>query len=101
MLREYEHEIVLVNPREGEIEGERTVNSLAEIQGPVDTVTVYVGPAISSKLELDFLRLRPKRVIFNPGAENPSLEESLRKAGIHVVQACTLVLLRTNQFEAA
>ena len=41
---------------------------------------------------------RPARVIFNPGTENPELEEKLAAAGIATVRACTLVLLRTGQF---
>jgi uncharacterized protein len=41
---------------------------------------------------------KPARVIFNPGTENPELEEHLAAAGIAVVHACTLVLLRTGRF---
>ena len=44
------------------------------------------------------LKLKPKRVIFNPGTENSSLEKTLTDAGIAIEEACTLVLLRTNQF---
>ena len=47
------------------------------------------------------VRLKPKRVIFNPGAESPALRKKLEAAGIRVLWECTLVLLRTRQFETA
>ena len=46
----------------------------------------------------DIVELAPRRVIFNPGAENPESYERLEAGGIEVVEACTLVLLRTGQF---
>ena len=61
----------------------------------------YLGincPAHSTPLLAPLLALKPRRVIFNPGAENPALEDGLRAAGIEVEDACTLVLLRTGQF---
>ena len=75
------------------------MNNLAELTGEsIDTITVYVNPAISDKYEKDILKVHPKRVIFNPGAENPKLAQHLSAAGIKVENACTLVLLRTDQF---
>jgi predicted CoA-binding protein len=59
---------------------------------------MYVGPGISRELTPEILRLKPKRVIFNPGSENPELAEKLREIGVAVENACTLVLLRTKQF---
>jgi hypothetical protein len=75
------------------------VATLGEIKGPVDTLTMYVGPERSSALAGEILALRPGRVIFNPGSENPSLEEKLGAAGIPCERACTLVLLASDQFE--
>ena len=46
------------------------------------------------------LQLAPRRVIFNPGTENPKVELQLNEAGIETLRACTLVLLATNQYEA-
>jgi hypothetical protein len=46
----------------------------------------------------DILAVRPHRVIFNPGAENPEAAEALTRRGISTVEACTLVLLATGQF---
>jgi predicted CoA-binding protein len=99
LLQQYGHEPVPVNPAQSEIEGKKVYPTLGAIDFPVDTLTMYVGPAISSKLEQDILALQPKRVIFNPGSENPDLEKKLQQKGVQVVEACTLVMLRTNQFE--
>jgi predicted CoA-binding protein len=60
---------------------------------------VYVNAEKSAQMFADILAAKPKRIIFNPGAENPELEKKCKAAGIDVEEACTLVLLRTNQFE--
>lgn len=99
MLREYGHTVLPVNPAQQEIEGIRVLPNVDALpQGQVDTVTMYLSPQHSANLLPGLLRLQPKRVIFNPGAENPALERGLEKAGITVEEACTLVLLRTGQY---
>jgi predicted CoA-binding protein len=98
MLGEHGHIPVPVHPKGHEVLGIIALKSLSDIDEQVDTLTMYVGPKISSG-ELDrVLELKPRRVIFNPGAENSELAEKLREAGIEVVEACTLVMLRTDQF---
>jgi hypothetical protein len=98
LLRQHGHEVVPVHPRLAEIEGVPVVANVSAIAGPVDTVTLYVGPAISAGLKDDLVALKPRRVIFNPGTDNVALEAALTSAGIECEQACTLVLLRTGQF---
>ncbi len=98
LLCEHGHEVIPVHPKLEEVEGIKVVNSLDLIQGDVDTLTLYVGPERSSALTDDILRLKPGRVIFNPGSENAELEKHLNSAGISFEHACTLVLLRTGQF---
>lgn len=100
MLREYGHTPVPVSPNFKEIEGVPTVASLTDIKTPIDTLTMYVGPETSTRLQKEIVNLKPKRVIFNPGSENPQLMRALEAAGIEVEEACTLVLLRTHQFES-
>lgn len=98
LLRRHGHEVVPVHPKLAEIEGIKVVPDLSAITGGVDTVTMYVGPAISSGMRDKLITLKPRRVIFNPGAENAALEEALAEAGIACEEACTLVLLNTGQF---
>lgn len=99
MLEQYGHRPIPVHPKLDEIRGHRVVRDLKELRGQkIDTVTVYVNPSISELYQKDIIDLQPKRVIFNPGAENPKLYKSFTDKGIHVEEACTLVLLRTGQF---
>ena len=98
LLVQHGHEVVPVHPAASSIEDLPTVHGLEAISGHVDTLSVYVSAAISSPLEDLILSLRPGRVIFNPGTENPALKASLEANGIHTEEACTLVLLNTHQF---
>ena len=98
LLQKHGHEVVPVHPKLAEIEGILVVADVGLISGPVDTVTMYVGAAISSGLQEKLFALKPGRVIFNPGAENPSLEQLATSQGITCQNACTLVLLATGQY---
>ena len=64
----------------------------------VDTVTLYLNPIHQQQYYDYILSLRPKRIIFNPGAENDELADLAIKNGISPIEACTLVMLSTNQY---
>jgi len=64
----------------------------------LDTVTLYLSPKFQPEYYDYILSLNPKRVIFNPGTENPEFQEILSKNSIEFENACTLVLLATNSF---
>ena len=98
MLKEHGYEVIPVNPSGAGIHDLSTVKSLDEINVPVGTLTMYVGPAVSSGQKDAVLKLGPERVIFNPGSENSELEVALENEGIKTIHACTLVMLRTGQF---
>ena len=97
-LTALKHTVFPVNPSLSEIHGIKVYYSLLQIPESLDTVTVYLAPEKSSPLESELLEVKPRRVIFNPGAENPSLMTVLQAAGIHCLEACTLILLATDQF---
>lgn len=99
MLKEYGYEVIPVNPSGISIYDLSTKKNLDEIKVPIETLTMYVSAKISSAQGKGILQLKPKRVIFNPGTENLELETTLVKNGIRIIHACTLVLLRTGQFE--
>lgn len=98
-LKKHGHHPVPVSPFIGTLDGAPVVGSLKEVDTHIDTLTMYVNPRVSSELKDDILALKPTRVIFNPGAENRLLEKELEEAGIEVIEACTLILLSTNEFE--
>ncbi|MGO1244573.1 MAG: CoA-binding protein [Sphingobacterium sp.] len=64
----------------------------------IDTITLYVGPQNQAPYFDYILNTHPKRVIFNPGTENPELLAKLEENGIEGVEACTLVMLNTGQY---
>jgi predicted CoA-binding protein len=98
LLMQHGHQVVPVNPRLRSVDGIEVLPDLGQVDGSVDTLSVYVSPEISSGLTGQILELKPSRVIFNPGSENPEVRKSLEEKGIRTEEACTLVLLRTGQF---
>ncbi len=92
------HQVFPVHPKLENIEGQKVFPDLSAIATPLDTITLYVGPEISSKLEGALLAAKPHRVIFNPGTENAVLAEKLRAAGISTVFDCTLLMLDGGRF---
>lgn len=101
LLAEKGHTVFPVHPALAAVDGVPVFKHLADIPAPIHTLTMYVGPDRSNALASAILGARPKLVIFNPGSENPALEGQLQAADIEVIHACTLVLLRTGQFETA
>jgi len=98
LLAQKGYEAIPVHPKLKSIEDFTVINSLAEVTLPVDTLTLYVNEQVSSEAKNEILKLKPRRVIFNPGAENPDLEKALEQDGIETLEACTLVMLNTGQF---
>ena len=64
----------------------------------VDTVSLYLNPQRQQEYYSYILSLHPKRIIFNPGTENPVLEQMAKNENIKPLEACTLVLLSTEQY---
>ena len=64
----------------------------------IDTVTLYLNPKTQEEYYDYIVSLKPRRVIFNPGTENPEFYKILEKNNIEYEVACTLVLLATNQY---
>jgi len=83
--------------RIGDIKEVQVKTNLEDFQN-IETITLYIGARRQPEYYEDILRIKSKRVIFNPGTENPELYELLKNNGIEVVVACTLVLLATNQY---
>ena len=98
MLREYGFIPIPVHPAGHTVDGVAGVKSLDDITEPIDTLTMYVNAEISSQQTKQILKLNPRRVIFNPGAENEELAKALEDAGIEVVRNCTLVMLNVGLY---
>lgn len=96
-LIDYGHNVHAIGRKAGVLRGIKIADEFQEIDD-LDTVTLYLGPRNQAPY-LEYLkRLKPRRVIFNPGTENDTFQCELESVGIEVLEACTLVMLRTNQF---
>ena len=98
LLKRLGYRTTPVHPRFERIEELPVTHSLEAIADPVDTLTLYVGPQLLEPQADAIVRLRPTRVIFNPGTESRLVQERLDEAGIAWLEACTLVMLKTDQF---
>lgn len=98
LLGRYDYRPIPVNPAFPEIEGLTCFPNLAAIGEPLHSITIYLNPTRSSPLIDEIVAANPQRIIMNPGAENEALAEAASSAGIEVVEACTLVMLKTGLF---
>ncbi len=93
----FKHEVLAFGLRGGEVAGVTIDTNLVEYKH-IDTLTLYMNPKRQEEFYTYFLALKPKRVLFNPGTENPQLVALLKQNNIAYEYACTLVLLGTNQY---
>ena len=66
--------------------------------GSIASLTLYLGPSAQEEYYDQIITLKPERIIFNPGTENPILVQLAQAAGISTIEACTLVMLTTGQY---
>jgi predicted CoA-binding protein len=83
--------------KEGIVYGVQIKTNFVDFQN-IHTVTLYLNPKSQEEYYQKIIDLKPKRVIFNPGTENPSFYSLLKNNNIEVEVACTLVLLAIDQF---
>ncbi|HYG01271.1 MAG TPA: CoA-binding protein [Chryseosolibacter sp.] len=99
MLTSYNHEIVPIGIKKGELFGTHIQDIYEKPDvGDVDTITLYIGPQRQPEWYDYMLSLKPKRIIFNPGTENDTFEQMASDQGVEVVHGCTLVMLRSGQY---
>lgn len=96
-LRRFGIECIAIGLKQGYID-DVVIQQVPDSTMEIDTVSLYVGPKNQSAWKEIILKLHPKRVIFNPGTENPAFELELQSHGIITERACTLVLLSTGQY---
>ena len=97
LLQERGFRVIPIHPKLKSIANIPVVESLGKVTEKINTITMYVGPQISQDLVADLIQLKPARIIFNPGSENPAIYQTLKDNGIEVLEACTLVMLKTGQ----
>ena len=98
MLEKHGHKVFPIGLRTGSINDLQILVDMPTIED-VDTITLYIGTKNQANY-YDYIlhTIHPKRIIFNPGTENPEFYQLLKLNKIKVEVACTLVLLATNQY---
>jgi predicted CoA-binding protein len=97
LLVEKGHSVIAIGQNAGEVAGVKIKTKAIPLKN-IDTITLYLNPARQRDYYNYIVEAKPKRVIFNPGTENPELYQLLELNGIQVEVACTLVLLTLNQY---
>ncbi|MBL0310100.1 MAG: CoA-binding protein [Bacteroidetes bacterium] len=97
LLRSKGHEVVAVGKSEGSVGDVPIVHDFPPVKD-IDTITLYLNPLHQEKYYDQILNAQPRRIIFNPGAENETLRKMAEEKGILTEIACTLVLLNTGQY---
>lgn len=96
-LRQHGHPVVAIGRKNTAVADVQVEKELKDFTG-IDTVTLYLNPLHQQEYYQYILSLHPKRIIFNPGTENDELAALAREKGIATIEACTLVMLSTNQY---
>lgn len=97
LLKEYGHPVYALGNKAAKI-FDTPITAERIVYNDVDTVTLYINPTIQKDYISYILSLHPRRIIFNPGTENREFAAEASKEGIFCEEACTLVLLRTDQY---
>ena len=96
-LNRYGHPVIAIGKKQGKAGNTKIITERPD-EKEVDTVTIYLNPQLQKQYYDYIFSLHPKRLIFNPGAENEELYDLAKAKGIEPVEACTLVLLSTGQY---
>ena len=95
LLSRYQHDIVAIGGRESAIDDIQIVKGMPNLDD-IHTVTLYLGAPRQAEYFDYIIDLKPKRIIFNPGTENPKLAKLAEQNGIVTVEHCTLVMLNSG-----
>jgi uncharacterized protein len=96
-LLHYQHPVVTIGKKTGTVLSV-SIDTLPIVYTNIHTITIYLSAQHQKEYYNYLLALHPKRIIFNPGAENLELLQLAQQHGIEALEACTLVLLHTGQF---
>ncbi|WP_338410648.1 CoA-binding protein [uncultured Flavobacterium sp.] len=96
-LVEHNHTVVAIGQKIAEVAGVK-IQTKAIPATKIHTVSMYINSVAQRDYYNYIIGLSPKRVLFNPGTENPEFYQLLKANTIKYEEACTLVLLATNQY---
>jgi uncharacterized protein len=88
--------VIPINPKEPEVEGEKSYQSVLDVPGPIDMATMYVAPAVGLKILDELAQKGIRQVWLNPGADSPEVVERAKALGLTPVVACSIVGIGMN-----
>ena len=83
--------VIPINPKEPEVEGEKSYTSVLDVPGPIDMATLYVAPAVGVKVLEELAKKGIAEVWLNPGADSPEVVERAKALGLNPIVACSIV----------
>ena len=97
MLNRFNYEVVPIGIKTGEICGIKIINDHPEYTD-IHTISLYLSPGNQVDYYDYIVKIKPQRIIFNPGTENDELYELANQNGIEIIEGCTLVMLSTGSY---
>jgi len=92
------HQVIPVGIKKGHLEGLLIVNSHDPIKDKdIDIITIYMNSTHQRDWYDFILHTHPRKLIFNPGAENNELKKLAEFEGIETFEDCTIVMLKSDQ----
>lgn len=77
----------------GKIDNVNISNELPQLNtNQVDAITIFMKPEKQRAYYDYILAANPRNLIFNPGSENPELEELAERKKINIITCCTIAL---------
>jgi uncharacterized protein len=90
-FRDRGYAVIPINPKESEVEGEKSYASVLDVPGPIDMATFYVSPAVGLEVLDDIAKKGIAEVWFNPGADSPQVVDRAKALGLKPVVACSIL----------
>lgn len=81
-----------VAQKKGQLDG-LDIHDASNPPDHADTISVFLNQGRQKNYYDYILNLHPKRIIFNPGTENPELIELATQRNIQIIKGCTIAML--------
>jgi predicted CoA-binding protein len=94
------YQVFPVNPTESEIEGLQAYPAINDVPGDLDTVTVYVRPALLVKLLPDIARKGCKDLWLNPGTSSDTVQAEVKRLGLNAIEGCSILAIGQSPYAA-
>lgn len=91
-------EVEAIGNKTGRIYGVNILKSVQEVPDKIDTISLYLNAKNQENYIADLLKLKPRRIIFNPGTENIKFAKLAESKGVEIIEGCTLVMLSLKQY---